>query len=347
MLVELIGVHKVKRKLADGSVRVHYYAWRGGPKIKAEFGTPAFAAEFHRHKAEAEEKNVYTIETLIELFTGPDGNPNEDWTALAETTRRDHEYAFKLIKGEWPSLPVKVTQAKGMKADIRRWHRSFAANPRKADKLLFSMSKVFSYAIANERCEKNPCTDIPRLYTGSRRNFVWTPDLIAKFRAGARPHLLLPFEIAVGTGQRQGDILSLTWKQFEDSTYLRFDQSKTEVRLKVKAHKALKAMLDELPRDKLRVCLNSRGRPWTTDGFKTSWGKECDRLGIADVTFHDLRGTFITDRIREGSSIEDVALITGHSTSEIKSVLEKHYLAYDQPASDAVILRMENGLQKL
>ena len=58
--------------------------------------------------------------------------------------------------------------------------------------------------------------------------------------------------------------------------------------------------------------MNSPGRPWTSDGFKTSLGKECSRLGIEGVTFHDLRGTFISDRAREDSSVEDIARISGH-----------------------------------
>ncbi len=342
----LKGLHHVKRKLANGSYAHHYYAWRGGPKITAAPGTEAFHAEFFRLRAERDRIDVDTLERLIDHFTGPEAKRNPDFLALAETTQADHLYAFKLIKAEWPRLPVRLTQKKGMKAEIRKWHRSFAANPRKADKLLFSLSKVFSYAIADELIEKNPCTGIDRLYTGSRRDSVWTPALIAQFRQNAPSHLLLPFEIAIATGQRQGDILTLPWKAY-DGTYLQFDQSKTEKRLKVKVHSRLKVMLDALPKDKLRICLNSRKRPWTKDGFKTSWGKECQRLKIEGVTFHDLRGTFITERAREGSSVEDIARISGHSTSEIKSTLEKHYLAHDQEASDAVILRMENGLQRL
>jgi integrase len=348
----LKGLHHVKRKLADGSVAHHYYAWRGGPKITAPPNTEAFNAEFFRLREERDKADPITLETLIDHFTGPERSRNPDFLALAESTQTDHLYAFKLIKEEWPELPVRFTQKKGMKAEIREWHRKFAANPRKADKLLFSLSKVFSYAIADELIEKNPCTGIKRLYKGSRRDSVWTADLIAGFRAGAPLHLTLPFEIAIATGQRQGDILALSWKDY-DGTYLRFAQSKTDVRLKVKVHSALKARLDAMPKDKLRICLNSRGRPWTKDGFKTSWGKECARLvkagleGLDKVTFHDLRGTFITDRAREGSSVDDIARISGHSSSEIKSTLEKHYLAHDQEASDAVILRMENGLRKL
>lgn len=342
MLVKINGIHKVKRKLADGTRAVYYYAWRGGPRMVEKPHTEAFAHEHARLKAATQPKTVETLSSLIDRFTGPENERNPDFLALAETTRTDHLYAFRLIKEKWPHLPAKLTQQKGMKADIRKWHRSFAANPRKADKLLFSLSKVFSYAIADEIIEKNPCTGIERLYSGSRRESVWSQAQIKAFRAGAPAHLLLAFEVALHTGQRQGDLLALSWKDY-DGIYLQFRQSKTDKRLKVRVHSTLKAMLDPMEKDKLRILLNSRKRPWTKDGFKTSWGKECARLKIGDVTFHDLRGTFITERAREGSSVESIAKISGHSISEIKSVLEKHYLADDQDASDAVILRMERN----
>lgn len=343
MLVDIKGIHTVKRRLANGAFRVHFYAWRGGPKMVAKPGTDAFVKEHAEHKTRAAVKTADTLETLIEHFTGPD-HTSPDFLALAETTRRDHLYAFGLIKKRWPQLPIRFTQDRGMKLLIRKWHRSFADKPRKADKLLFSLSKVFSYAVADELIEKNPCTGIDRLYSGSRREFVWTPAQIATFRSKAPAGLLLAFEMALHTGQRQGDLLSLAWRDY-DGMHLQFRQSKTDKRIKVRVHARLKAMLDAMPKDTLRILLNSRGRPWTKDGFKTSWGKCCAKLGVVGVTFHDLRGTFITERSREGSTVDQIAKISGHSTSEVKSVLEKHYLADDQQASDAVILRMENGLQ--
>lgn len=346
MLVRIKGIHKVKRKLADGSSKIHYYAWRGGPKMEAPPHTAEFVTEFAKHKRESDAKVTKatrdTLETLIDHFTGPEEKRNPDFLRLADTTQTDHLYAFRLIKERWPDLPVRFTQEPGMKKSIREWHRGFAANPRKADKLLFSLSKVFSYAVADELVEKNPCTGIDRLYRGSRRECVWSAAQIALFRSSAPAHLLLAFEMALHTAQRQGDLLALSWKDY-DGIYLQFRQSKTDKRLKVRVHSRLKALLDPLPKDKLRILLNSRGRPWTKDGFKTSWGKECSRLHIDGVTFHDLRGTFITERAREGSSVEQIAKISGHSTSEVKTVLERHYLADDQGSSDAVILRMERN----
>jgi hypothetical protein len=41
MIVELKGLHEVRAK-----GRVYYYAWRGGPRIKAGYGTPDFVVEY-------------------------------------------------------------------------------------------------------------------------------------------------------------------------------------------------------------------------------------------------------------------------------------------------------------
>ncbi|WP_052699920.1 tyrosine-type recombinase/integrase [Martelella endophytica] len=175
--------------------------------------------------------------------------------------------------------------------------------------------------------------------------------MIDKVRREGKPHIVAAMEVAVYTGQRQGDILALKWPQY-DGTHLSLRQGKTGKRVKVRLHKDLKALIDQLKQvaedRKVRsasILANSRGRPWTQDGFQTSWRKEMARLGIEGVTFHDLRGTFITARRREGSTVEQIASISGHTISEVRSVLEKHYLADDQQASDAVILRMEAGIK--
>ena len=342
MRVVIKGVHKVRRRLADGSVRTYYYAWRGGPRIDAEPHTETFLIEYANHKrlATASVRPTNTLETLIEYFTGTDAKPNPDFDKLAETTKRDYLYAFRLIRAEWPLLPIKLTQARGMTREIREWHRRQSANPRKADKLLFALSKVFSYAVQHEFIDKNPCSGVERLYKASRRDAVWSPAQIAVFRQRAPVPVLRVFEAALHTGQRQGDLLALRWSDY-DGTYLRFRQRKGGVRVKVLVHATLKAILDSLPKTALTIFTNSRGRPWTSDGFKTSFGKAQDRAGVEGVTFHDLRGTFITERRREGSTAEQIASISGHTIAEVNSVLERHYLAADQETGDAVILRMK------
>ena len=42
----LKGLHRVRKRLADGTERTHYYAWRGGPRIESDYGSDEFRIEF-------------------------------------------------------------------------------------------------------------------------------------------------------------------------------------------------------------------------------------------------------------------------------------------------------------
>lgn len=340
----LKGVHKVKIKRPDSTVqKVYYYAWRGGPRIHAKPGTEAFALEYAEHKRAAMGLPTNTIETIVEYFTGPKDAPNPDFLKLAETTQRDHLYAFRLVLAQWPLLPIRLTQTDAMAKRVREWHRSFSINPRKADKMLFSLSKLFSYAIDNRLSgvKVNPCAGIRRLYRGSRREMIWTPADIALARQRFPVSVLNVFEAAYHTCQRQGDLLGLQWDDY-DGIHLKFRQGKSrgEVRLKVRVHPRLKSIIDGMAKTSTRIFTNSRGRPWTSDGFKTSFGKVRDRAGLKGLHFHDIRGTFITERFREGWSVERIAKVSGHTRAEVSAVLDKHYIATDQEGSDAMILHM-------
>ena len=156
-----------------------------------------------------------------------------------------------------------------------------------------------------------------------------------------------PDMLALWTGQRQGDLLALTWGNY-DGKHIRLKQSKTNKNVTVKVAKDLKAILDakrpaQIGQDiAVQIILTTeRGNAWTSDGFRASWGKAVSKAKITGLTFHDLRGTFVTLARRSGSPIEDIAEATGHSITDVRSILEQHYLASDNKASDGVILKME------
>jgi hypothetical protein len=46
MRIPLKGLHKVRKKLADGTVAIYYYAWRGGPRLEGQPGSPEFHTAF-------------------------------------------------------------------------------------------------------------------------------------------------------------------------------------------------------------------------------------------------------------------------------------------------------------
>ena len=101
--------------------------------------------------------------------------------------------------------------------------------------------------------------------------------------------------MALWTGQRQGDLLRLPWSAYDGRT-IRLKQSKTGARVTIPVGAPLKAALDAAERRSPIILLTIDGKPWTEDGFRSSFAKARIKAQIRDVTFNDLRGTAVTRR---------------------------------------------------
>ena len=76
-------------------------------------------------------------------------------------------------------------------------------------------------------------------------------------------------------------------------------------------------------RSAVTILTNSRGRPWTEDGFRTSWDKAFRRTSLKDLHFHDLRGTAVTRLALSSCSVPEIA---GHSMRTVQEILDVHDL---------------------
>src|SRR5262245_24780634 len=47
MRVRLKGINSITKKLADGTRRTYWYAWKGGPPLRGEPGTPEFVHSYN------------------------------------------------------------------------------------------------------------------------------------------------------------------------------------------------------------------------------------------------------------------------------------------------------------
>jgi len=150
--------------------------------------------------------------------------------------------------------------------------------------------------------------------------------------------------LAVWTGQRQGDLLRLPWSGY-DGTYIRLRQSKGGRRVVVPVSSELKAALDAAAKTKQGpiILVNSAGLPWNSASFKVVWRRACKAAGIEGLTFHDLRGTFVTRAALAGSTEAEIAAITGHSMSDVRSILDANYLHRDPRLAESAIQKLEAG----
>jgi integrase len=201
---------------------------------------------------------------------------------------------------------------------------------------------VLSWALDRGIIAANPCECGGRLYRASRNEKIWTDDDEKTFLKHAPAHLHLALLLGLWTGQRQGDLLRLPWSAY-DGTNIRLRQSKTGARVSIPVGAPLKTALDENAKTKQGpiILTSTDGQPWTSDGFRSSWGKACRKAGIVGVTFNDLRGTAVTRLAIAGCTEAEIATITGHSLRDVRSILDAHYLHRDPALAESAIRKLE------
>jgi integrase len=156
--------------------------------------------------------------------------------------------------------------------------------------------------------------------------------------------MMVALMLGLHTGQRQGDLRRLTWAGY-DGERLTLRQSKGKKVVSIKCTNALRTMLDGVERKGMVIMTTPSGRPWTKRYFNEHWHEASLAAGIADLHFHDLRGTAITMLGEAGCTPLEVAAITGHTFKHVTHILET-YLSRTRHLADAAIIKLEKRLKK-
>ena len=336
MRVRLKGINSVSKRLADGSTRTYWYAWKGGPPLHGKPGTPEFVASYNEAVARkvAPQRGI-----LLSVLQGYQAS--EDFRTLAPRSRADYIGKIKLIEKEFADFPLSALSDQRTRGIFKAWRERLAASSRRqADYAWVVLARVLSWGMDRGLVAANPCIRGGRLYRGSRAEKIWTDDDEAEFLKNAPKHLHLALTLALWTGQRQGDLLRLPWSGY-DGSKIRLRQSKGGVRVVIPVGATLKAALDGAEKRSPIILTNSGGEPWTSDGFRSSWRKACKKAGVVGVTFHDLRGTAVTRLAVAGCTEAEIATITGHSLRSVRAILDTHYLSRDPALADSAIRKLE------
>lgn len=195
---------------------------------------------------------------------------------------------------------------------------------------------------------RHPLEKVEKVSAGTRRDLIWSDAEINAMRFGVKNEdgdlirkpapapIIRALMLALWTGQRQGDLLKLTWTAYDGET-ISLRQGKTGAHVRMKVSAELKATLDNVKRgNSVTILTTAQGKPWAT-GFKSSWRKAVAAAGIRGKTFHDLRGTFITLAYRNGASIKHISEVSGQSEKDAETIIRKHCLV-----SSAAVEKIES-----
>src|SRR5258706_301152 len=105
MRVNLAGLYWTQAKLAGGQFVKYFYAWKGGPRIKANYGTQAFIREFNEKIASRKVPPKGLVFSLIAEF-----KTASEFTKLGNKTKKDYLRYIKLIEEEFGDMPISALE---------------------------------------------------------------------------------------------------------------------------------------------------------------------------------------------------------------------------------------------
>jgi integrase len=331
--VELRGIAKVKAK-----GRVYWYAWRGGPRLEGDYGSPAFIASYHKAVEEYRAPDTSRFRSLVIQYKAS-GN----YKKLEPSTKQNWGPWLDRISDYFGDLSIaQFDRPEKIRPRIRQWRNQWADKPRTADYGMQVLSRVLSHAVDPlGKIAGNPCEGVKRLYNADRSEIIWTDADIAEFKraGGSRkitgslrelpcsPELIYAIDLAAYTGLRLGDLIRVAWPHVEnDAIVLRTGKSGYRKEAIIPIYDTLRAVLDRIPKRATTVLTSVRHRPWTASGLSTAVQRAKHAAGWQerDLHFHDLRGTAATKFYVAGLSVRVIAEIMGWEEEHIEKIIRRY-----------------------
>jgi len=145
-----------------------------------------------------------------------------------------------------------------------------------------------------------------------------TPEELSRLLDACAPHLKPIALVAVHTGMRRREILSLRWSDVDLRKHtITLTKTKNNERCILPINGQLTDALRRIPRhvESPYVFCDGNGRPY--DRIDNGFRRACKRAGIEDCRFHDLRHTFASHLIMRGASLRSVQELLGHKTGKM------------------------------
>lgn len=321
VMVELKGLHTVRSK-----GRVYYYAWRGGPRVDTDAapGTPTFVQAYNAAIEEHRAPDPRRFRAIVQGY-----RKSGDYRKLAASTKRNWSRWLDRIEAHFGELRIaQFNRTDRIRPVIRQWRNSYAETPRNADYGMQVLSRVCAAGVDPQGVlVANPCEGIKHLYQGDRSEIIWIDADIVELKATCSVEIAHAVDLAAHSGLRMSDLLRLSWSHVgEHEIVLTTGKSRHKREAVIPLYDELRAVLARIPRRSTTVLTSSHGRPWTKNGFGSSFNKaKIDaKMDERDLHFHDLRGTAATKFYLGGLSVRVIAEIMSWEEEYVERIIRRY-----------------------
>jgi len=346
MQVRLKHVNKVRKKLADGTWRIHYYHRLTGKRIEGEPGTLEFQVSYDKAAKRAKAQAEMFADAVAEYFG------SQSFKSLGDRTKKDYLKHRKTIEDGWADLPLAALDDKLIRRDIKKWHSQLVETigPRQADLTRATMSVVVSYAVDSSLLSANYLLGLAKAYKADRSDAIWTIEDVNACMAEANRPMRLALIMALHLGRREGDLIRIAWADYDGERIMVTNRKGgRKIRFPARCTRMLKETLDaaklalgRIPHKDEPILTTVTGQPWVESHFSTKFSATKNRAGLSHLHFHDLRGTAITVLAENGCTNAQIASITGHSMKHIEKIIDT-YMARTRALNDEAVEKMERS----
>jgi len=162
----------------------------------------------------------------------------------------------------------------------------------------------------------------PKLTEDEPRKGFLKPELYQKLLFELPEEIRLLFVVAYHVGLRKGALLRIRWSQPDLAANTIWMEGRKSNRkpepVAVPIYGDMAKFIEMQPQTS--DCLFARGAKPILD-FRESWKLGCERAGVSNLLFHDLRRTAVRNLRRAGVAETVIMKITGHRT---RSVFERY-----------------------
>ena len=121
MRVRLTGINSKRKELADGRLKTYCYAWKGGPPLRGEPGSPEFIASYNATVTRKVTPPTGVLLALLFRFQ----ESAEFQFGISPRTRRDYIKQIKHIERAFGDFPVKALEDPRSRSVFLDWRDSW------------------------------------------------------------------------------------------------------------------------------------------------------------------------------------------------------------------------------
>ncbi len=197
-------------------------------------------------------------------------------------------------------------------------HRAQEVSPATVNRELAQLKHMFTKAIQWNKATDNPVKKVKLFKENNKRLRYLEKEEIIKLLGNCRGYLKPIVIVALNTGMRRGEILSLKWHDIDfRRNVIHLYNTKNSEKREVPMNEMAKTALIRTKKhpESAYVFCNGRGEPFKD--IKKSFLQTLKKSGIVDFRFHDLRHTFASHLVMSGVDLNTVRELLGHKSLEM------------------------------